>query len=120
MARRPTIRLFGLLLALALALASTLHAAGTVFGLAEAAAHAHGFGLSGHPHSSAGPASASHYSDGAGEHHPVAGLCIAMAGVTLPASCGISFPEAGVVWDDAPAASPELLKPKIPDPPPRR
>lgn len=119
MARRAIIRPFALFLALALALASTLHAAGTVFGLAEAAAHAHGFGLSGHPHSSVGPASASHHSDGAGEHHPVAGLCIAMAGVTLPGSCGMSFPEAGVVWHDAPAASPEILKPNIPDPPPR-
>jgi hypothetical protein len=118
-ARRPTIRPFGLLLALALALASTLHAASTAFGLAGAA-HTHGFGLSSHAHGSAGPASASHHSDGNGDHHPVAGLCIAMAGVTLPGSCGVSIPEAGVVWDDVPAASPEILKPKIPDPPPRQ
>ena len=119
MARRQTIRPVGLFLALALALASTLHAASSVFGLAGAA-HAHGFGLSSHAHSSAGPASASHHSDETGDHHPVAGLCIAMAGVTLPGSCGVSIPEAGVVWDDAPAASPEILKPKIPDPPPRQ
>lgn len=118
MSHRPITRAIAVVVALLLTLAGAMHQADAAF-VIGAGPHAHGFGSATHLRQGAGDTSAHHDQAGLPDHHPLAGLCIAMAGVMLPEGCGVSISEPAVDWDDAAAAIPGFLPPKVPDPPPR-
>ncbi len=110
-------RSLAVFVAIIFAVASSLHAANAAVGL-SAESHTHGFGLAG-VLSSEMHSSGHHDPAGPPDHHPLAGLCIAISGATLPALSGIPVVEVGVDRGQAPSAMPQFVKVKVPDPPPR-